>query len=515
MVDYVREFKRRKLELLQRKEELQSELPHLYGWPWYKWAWEFFTNTKDDTQILCAANQISKSSTQIRKCIEWATNQELWPELWGRKPNMFWYLYPSKDVATAEFEKKWKEEFMPRGSMVNDLIYGWKAIYDKKHIVQINFNSGVTVYFKTYMQDPKTLQSGSVYAMFTDEELPEHLYDELQFRLAGTNGYFHMVFTATLGQEMWWRAMEAIGSKVEFLKDAWKKTVSMYDCLEYIDGSPSPWTVDRIKKVEAKCKSNNEIKRRVHGRFIKEEGRTVHQFDPSVHYIEPFDIPPEWPRYCGVDIGSGGETGHPSSICFVAVKPDYKMGYVYKLWRGDNIKTSAGDVYEKFKEMQGKYEHFTRKTYDFSAADFGTIATRLGESFEKANKSHTLGNGTINTLLKNKMLMLFNTEGVRKLGSEWMSLQISTPKTKAKDDAHDSCRYGVVEIPWDFSDIKSSEGGQVKVEKYKKPVTIKEWDAYHLDQRRARFDEDKKEETPQDWGDLEDEFGYWNESYGN
>lgn len=504
----------RKLLLLKEKQKLMDDLPHLYGRPWYPWAKEFF-DSRNRINLLCAANQISKSSTQIRKCLDWATNQYKWSSLWGQQPNQFWYLYPSKDVATAEFEKKWLPEFMPRGAQKRSPYYGWSAEYDSKHIKAIHFNSGVTIYFKTYAQDPKTLQSGSVYATFCDEELPENLYDELKFRLAGTRGYFHMVFTATLGQELWWRAMEGIGTDLEAFPQAFKQTVSMYDCLKYVDGSDSPWTVERIKEEEASCKSQAEIRRRIHGRFVKEEGRKYHAFDPLRHYVEPFKIPDNYLKYVGVDIGSGGKENHPSAISFLAVNPELTKGYIYKGWRGDGVQTTSGDVYEKFKELKDGTESFTNKVYDFSAVDFGTITARLGDAWNKANKSHELGEDIINTLFKNDALFLFDTDEIRKLGVEFLNLQRSTPKTKAKDDFTDSARYPVVEVTWNFPEITKQNEGKEQENVAKLPQTKEEWDEYYIEQRRAGFyDEHRKK--PTDWEQsLESEIAEWNSQYGN
>jgi hypothetical protein len=31
------------IRLLEREVELKEGLPHLYGMPWYEWAWDFFT----------------------------------------------------------------------------------------------------------------------------------------------------------------------------------------------------------------------------------------------------------------------------------------------------------------------------------------------------------------------------------------------------------------------------------------------------------------------------------------
>lgn len=509
----IAEAKLKKLELLKAKKKLQDELPHLYGWSWYPWAWEFFSNCKDKIQILCAANQISKSSTQIRKCIDWATDMKKWDKLWGRQPNLFWYLYPTQAVATIEFEKKWVPEFMPSGAMKSHPVYGWRAVYSKKEIDCVHFNSGVSIYFKAYSQSATALQTGSVYSIFCDEELPENIYDELQFRTAATNGYFHMVFTATLGQEMWWRAMECVGQGQEFLKDAWKKSVSMYECLKYKDGSDSPWTVEKIKEIEQKCKSNAEIQRRVHGRFVKEDGRKFHAFDPKRHYVEPFTIDKSYHWYVGVDVGSGGETGHPSAIVFVAVARNFQKGYIVRTWRGDGIPTTAGDVYEKYKEMSSDIMP-VRSVYDFAAKDFGTIASRLGESFNKAEKSHELGEQIINTLFKNDMLLIFDSDENRKLGVELLNLQSSTPKNKAKDDLADASRYAIVEIPWDFSAIKAKTASIVEEVKPSMPRNEKEWQAYHIEERRKLFQDPRDLSQEDGWG-VEDEIAMWNEEYGN
>ena len=63
-----------------------------------------------------------------------------------------------------------------------------------------------------------------------DEELPETLFDEIQFRRNAVEGYFASVFTATLGQEMWRLAMEPKKGEKEFLPFAHKIRASLFDC---------------------------------------------------------------------------------------------------------------------------------------------------------------------------------------------------------------------------------------------------------------------------------------------
>lgn len=519
-MDDTKELLEAKSKLLKERERIQYELPHLYGWPWYPWAKQFF-DSQNHMNLLCAANQISKSSTQIRKKVHWATDQTLWGKLWGRVPNQFWYLYPSKEVATVEFEKKWVPEFLPRGNMKKSAYYGWEAEYDHKYVKAIHYHNGLSTYFKTYAQDPKTLQSGSCYAVFCDEELPEHLYDELRMRLAGTNGYFNMVFTATLGQEMWWRAMEAVGTENELFPKAFKQQISMYDCLEYLDGSKSPWTVDRIRDVEEGCKSEAEKLRRVYGRFIKEEGRKYHTFDPTRHYVQPFAIPDDWLKVVGVDIGSGGQTGHPSAIVFIAIRPDFRYGVVYKGIRMDGVQTTAGDVANKYTELSDPKEHFMFKKYDQASADFGTISDRLGLGFTSSEKSHDVGEHILNTLFKYDMLQIFDTDELRKLGTECLTLQKSTPKKKAKDDFTDALRYPAVAVNWDFTWIEAKERtdanplGQPEP-KFKTPQTKEEWDEYYDRERQEQAEAFRNPRSSDDWeSQLSAEIDEWNEYYGN
>lgn len=480
----------------------EVELPFLYGWKWYKWARAFYDST-NKINLLCAANQISKSSTQIRKCINHATNKELWPELWDRTPSQFWYLYPTRDQIDIEFETKWKL-FLPKGAMKDDPYYGWKVEKKGGHVGAIHFNSGVHVYFKTYNQDSQALQSGTCEEIFCDEELPINLFDELCFRLTATNGYFNMVFTATLGQEQWRLAMEPGESEVEFLPQAFKQTVSLYEAQEYIDGSLSHWTPERITAVEARCSTTLEVLKRVFGRFIVVGGRKYESFDIKRHFkAKPtFLVPKGWLVYAGADVGGGGD-GHPSALCYVAVKPDFKTGRVFLGWRGDDIITTSGDVVNKHIELTKEHKLiYTGKYYDWGNKDFETIAQRMGHPFEKADKSHERGEDIINTLFKNDMLFIYEDFELRKLGAELAVLKKDQPKRTATDDFADAFRYAVTRIPWDWNAI----AGPITDEEPVEELTDMQ---RQVRERRKGMDGESKSENER----IEAEFDEWNEAY--
>lgn len=451
-----RAAKLEELRLLEAKQELHDSLPHLHGFPFYKWSREFF-ESRNFYNLLCAGNQISKSSTQIRKATHWSTAVALWSSLWRTKPLMFWYLYPSKEVATIEVEKKWIPEFLPRGKMKDHPVFGWNVEYKNRWVWAIHFNSGVSIFFKSYAQDADVLQSGSPHAIFCDEELPFELMPELSKRLLATDGYFHMVFTATLGQEEWRQAIEEIGRPKERYVGAFKRQISMRkDCLVYEDGSPSPWTPERIARAVAACQSQAEIDQRIDGKFVVASGLKYESFEEARNVKPGHHLPADWPIYVGVDIGSGGGEGqnqnHPAAITFVACSPDYKQLRVFKGWRGDGEETANSDILDKYKEMRADMKPVL-SCYDHQARDFFIIATRAGEAFTPADKAKDRGEGMLNTLFKTGMLIIYDEPGLQPLIQELKTLKKETPKTKAKDDAIDSLRYAITQIPIDWEGI--------------------------------------------------------------
>lgn len=495
----------------------EKELPHLHHFKWYPWALKFFEST-NRFNFLCAANQSGKSTTQIRKAIHWATEKSLWPELWPHStPRQFAYLYPTKTVGTIEFNEKWVPEILPRNKKCP--IYGWEEEVKNKEIWAIHFNSGVSIYFKTYAQDVQDLQTFTAYAIFADEELPFQLFNELRARLTATNGHFHMVFTATLGQDEWRRTMDPNSDSEELFKNALKITASLHDCLKYTDGTNSFWTSERIKEVELSCSSEAEIQKRVNGRFVVSSGLKFPGFNRIRNLVPRQDIDRSWSVYSGTDIGTGGEKGHPAAHVFVALRPDCKLGIVFKAWRGDGIVTSSSDILEKYKDLctseivssSGEIRKVrinpVIKSYDWNAKDFFIVANRSGEGFTQADKRRDAGAGVINTLFKMGMLVILDDDPeLQKLVVELTSLQENASKIHAKDNLCDALRYAVMPMPWNFEGV----AGEILKEEEKHVDTRSEVQK-HYDERKSGNLPDKSEEGQS----LQDEFDEWNSYLGN
>lgn len=479
-------------------EKAKQKLPHLYRYPFYKWSREVFDSSNPEI-FLVAANQLGKSTTAIRKNIHWATEKDLWPKLWpGRTPNLFWYFYPNFNLATSEFETKWME-FLPKERDCPK--YGWKEQYTKGWIDKIVFNSGVILQFKAYSQKLIDIQAASVYSLTADEEMPVNLLPELKARLNATDGYFMMVFTATLGQQYWKDTMEPSKGVKENHPTALKKCVSLYDSQEYEDGTPSPWTLAKIKRATDNCPTPAEVQRRIFGRFVRSEGLAYESFSEERNMVDPHEHYNGWSYYGGVDPGSGGKSGHPAAMLLVAVNKDNTQGRVVKAWRGDGIPTTSQDILDRYRIMKlGR--NVQTQVYDYAAKDFFMVASRQGENFIPADKAKDSGIALLNTLFKTGMLKIHKGDSeLDKLVSELNSLSASTDKREAKDDLIDALRYVVKSIPWDFSSVELPEELQLPPKEIPK--------ARPGDERRAFFFERDEVENS-----VQAEMDEWNELIG-
>lgn len=447
------DLKKEKLRLLEEKQKIREGLPHLHGFKFFKWSRLFFEST-NKFNFLSSANQCSKSSTSIRKIIHWCTAKHLWPKLWpGKTPHYFFYLYPSLKLATREVKHKWIPEFLPRGEFKDHPVYGWKDEYKGGEISAIHFNTGVSILFLSYSMSAEDLQASSPSAIFCDEEIPVQIYPELVMRLEASKGYFHLVCTPTLGQKFFQEIFEK-----KRMEDAFAMTVSLYQCLEYEDGSPGMYTIQDIKRREAMLGTKAEIDMRVHGKFVKTEGLVYPSFDREKNYLPAEPVPKEWLWFSGVDPGSGGPKNHPAAIVFIAVSPDFKRGRVVETWRGNNVEiTTSEDVLKKYISLRGE-RVMSGEYYDWADKDFHTIASRTGgTSFVKADKDKYIGVNMTNALFKNQMLTIDQSEENFLLVEELESFRVdtNTQSRGAINDLCDATRYAVAKIYWDFTGIRN------------------------------------------------------------
>ncbi len=480
----------KKLRLLEEEKMLREKFPHMYAHKFYTWSREFLDDWENRTQILTSGNQVSKTSTLIKKLINLAISPDKWKELWpelpvGMKPSQWWFCCPTKEMATIEFHEKWVP-LLPKVPE-DDPLYGWKVDKRSKFVLSVNFNSGINIYFKTYAQDVHSLQGGSCYVMALDEEVPVHLLQELQMRTSATNGFMLFVFTATLGQRFW---KEVVEDRTQW-KHAKVRQVSLFDCQYYEDGSPSIWTPERIQTTIDKCTSKAEVQKRIYGKFVKDEGLRYMIFDRELHSAPFHPVPKNWDHYAGIDYGSGGERGHPSAISIVAVNPERTKIRLVRHWRGDGIQTTAQDLLNQYVDMT-RGLNITAAYYDYAARDLKTIADRSGLNIIAAEKRVDVGEGIIRSLFKSQDALILYTHNdkadeagippellqTERMMEEFETLSDVVDKRAQKDDSIDSLRYALVLLPVNWEALSPYQ----KKEEEKKQLS-------EMDYRRGKGDE--------------------------
>ena len=91
----------------------------------------------------------------------------------------------------------------------------------------------------------------------------------------------------------------------------------------------------------------DEMEARLHGNFIQLAGRVYKEWEPrEPFWIDPFDIPPSWPRVVIID----PHPRKPIAVLWLAVSPDDQV-YCYRELYDNNLKTVA-EVAEKMRQLE-------------------------------------------------------------------------------------------------------------------------------------------------------------------
>ncbi len=439
------------------KKDERKLLPHLYGHPWYDWSYEFFHDMSRNA-FLTAPNQVGKSSALIKKVIHFATEPKIWKKVWNKKPTQFWYLYPSLTQATTEFHEKWVKENLPSGKMKTSEKYGWSEVYGaQKNISAIHFKNGVSIYFKSYMQSVSSLQTSTVYFIACDEELPVKYWTELTMRRDAVDGLFNLVFTATLSQRFWFEVMELRGKENERFPDAYKRSVSLYECQEYKSGKKAPWTLEKIKRRESECESKEEILVRVNGRFRPYKTGIYSNFDDKKNVIEKkFIVPKGWHKVIGA---YNPKDSSGCAVCALAVSKDRQKCVIYY---ANKINKTTVETIAQYRAELGSVP---AKFVNAEASDFHAIAQSGGEYFLETKMPRDGAKELVNTLFYTKILEVSKFDNCNDL-----TLQLQTIQEENLSDFKDFELIGALvcalsNMNFDFEEIIN--GIRKKIDPYK------------------------------------------------
>jgi hypothetical protein len=265
------------------------------------------------------------------------------------------------------------------------------------------------------------------------------------------------------------------------------------------------WTKERIEAAKRSCMNENEVQRRIMGKFVVDSGLLFPQFDEEKHVKPYHPLPAGWEIYAGLDYGTGGNA-HPAAIVVCGINPQHTQVRVMRAWRGDKQNTTAQDIVNEYLEIT-KGLNVSVAYYDYGPGgrDIGTIATRLGLPFEPADKGNETGRAIIQSLLKNNAIAIYDSDDIGiqqvlqtgKLVDEFITgVEKSDKRAQRNDDLLDALRYCLSKIGFDWDAMTFG----VKEEVKPKAMTIDEM-------RKQGYKEEESELN------VEEEFEFWQEQF--
>lgn len=161
--------------------------------------------------------------------------------------------------------------------------------------------------FKSCEEGREKFQGASLDFVWFDEEPPKEIYDECRMRILDKNGEIFGTMTPLKGLSFVYNEIYLNPSNDE-----------ENFCI-FMEWSDNPFLPkEEVKRLE-KTLSEEELESRKYGKFIDKNTSLVYsEFDPSVHVIEPFDVPFEWYDMISIDPG----LKNPLSCHFYAVDGD-------------------------------------------------------------------------------------------------------------------------------------------------------------------------------------------------
>ena len=215
--------------------------------------------------------------------------------------------------------------------LLDELTHGVYRAVEKTYILP----TGGKVFFGS-ADNPLTLEGVHVRAAWMDEagQMKREAWDVV-LRRTGFHG--GRVLITTTPYNLGWLKTEVF--------DRWKAGDSNYDVIQF-PSIENPY-YPREEFERAKRDLPDWMFRMFYlGEFARPEGLVYDCFNPSVHLVEPFDIPKDWPRVIGVDFGYN----NPFAAIWLAVDPDNNVFAYKEYYQREKLPSEAGEEIKRMCE---------------------------------------------------------------------------------------------------------------------------------------------------------------------
>ena len=316
------------------------------------------------------------------------------------------------------------------------------------YIVIKNVFGGLSkIGFKSCEAGREKFQGTSLDFVWFDEEPPKDIYDECKMRVLDRKGEIFGTMTPLKGLTF---IYEEIYLNKYDSDEVW---------CEFMEWADNPYLDEGETELMQRTMSEETLNSRRYGKFNSAVGLVYPEFDPSVHVIEPFDLPYEWQDTMSIDPG----LNNPLSCHWYAVDYDGNVYVVAEhyakgmdvFWHADKIKEKCR-LLNWHTDSKGNYQALID-----SAANQRTLASSksVAELFcengisvnTKVNKDVFSGinrvKGYLMPLDKKPRLFIFSncTNMIREIKSYWWG-ENDMPK-KIDDHSMDELRYYISSRP--------------------------------------------------------------------
>ncbi len=158
-------------------------------------------------------------------------------------------------------------------------------------LVKNIFGTTSKIGFKSCEAGREKFQGTSLDFVWFDEEPPYDIYQECKMRLIDRCG--HMFGTMTPLKGLSWVYDEIYLNKHNS-KEVW---------CQFMEWADNPFLSAEEVQSLTETMPGDELDSRRYGHFTTANGLVYTEFDPSIHVIEPFDVPPDWQDILSIDPG--------------------------------------------------------------------------------------------------------------------------------------------------------------------------------------------------------------------
>jgi PBSX family phage terminase large subunit len=211
-------------------------------------------------------------------------------------------------------------------------------------------------------------------------ELDEADWEALTTRLRyGRMPYQQLLADTNPGPETHWLRQRADRGATTLLESRHEDNPVLYgdDGEVTAEGGAYLGKLDRLSGVR--------YQRLRRGLWVAAEGMVYDAWDPTVHVVDRFEIPDDWPRYLAIDWGHT----NPMVVQWWAEDPDGRLYRYRELYQTGLLASEAGEI------VKGYPERIRRAVADHDSGDREAFRRASGVRTRPAEKSVDVGIGTV------------------------------------------------------------------------------------------------------------------------